>query len=689
MAPSGESLQKDLGTWQLFAIAIAPTLSSGFFLLPGLVYADAGPAIIISYGLAVLLVIPALMCKIELTTAMPKAGGVYYFLDRSLGPWVGTITGMGTWLVMIFKSAFALIGVGAYLGAIWPDLPAALIAAGLAGVFAALNLIGVKESGQFQVYLVVALLLALAWFGGTGAGKIETGYFTNFFREGPNAILATVGAVFISFAGMTKVASVAEEVEDPETTVPRAVFGALATTALIYIGGLTVMIGLLEPGEISGNPAPMATAAERATGGPWGLYVIVGAALLGFLGTANAGIMSGARYPLAMSRDQIMPAVFKQLNTKRVPHASVLLTGGLIAGTILLVDPHRIAKLGGVFKMMVFGLICLAVLVMRESRLGGYDPSYRTPLYPWVPLIGVVAPLWIIGEMGVASILFSAGLIVLSAGWYRWYAAGTVSRSGALHYLFHRWGRHRDPALKAELRDILQEKGPRPDDPIGQVVAAAPVIDVNEAPSVETLTRIVTRALTETPEQREQLAGQFLQAYEDGFEPVSPGVAIPHVRAENLSRPRLAIARVRAGIPSAGEEDNPIYALLVLISPDEAASQHLRILAHLAEQIQEEDFLRRWREGRDEQELKEFFLPEDQFRVLQIQEGTAAAALSGRQLGQIDWPAGVVVGMIRRNGEVIVPDDRTVLRPGDRLTLTGDPKTLGRIEGPWLEARTS
>lgn len=684
MAGTGDELKKDLNVWHLFAIAVAPTLSSGFFLLPGLVYADAGPAIIGSYALAVILVIPALMCKVELTTAMPKAGGVYFFLDRSLGPWVGTISGIGTWLVMTLKTAFALVGVGAYLGVIWPDLPVLAITAGLAAAFALLNLVGVKASGEFQIYLVVALLLALAWFMGGGAFQIESGHFTNFFREGANAMVATAGAVFISFAGMTKVASIAEEVEEPEKAIPRSVFGALATTAVIYIGGMTVMIGVLEPGEIAENPAPVATAAEAATGSRWGLYAVIGAALMGFLGTANAGIMSGSRYPLAMSRDHLMPTFFGRLNEKNVPTISVLVTGAMVAATIVFFEPQKIAKLGGVFKMILFGLMCLAVLVMRESTIDGYDPGYRTPLYPWLPIAGILTPLWIIGEMGLESILFAAGLIVASALWYSWYAEDQVSRQGALYHVFHRWGRYRDRELGAEFREIVQEKGPRETDPIGEVVASARVIDFDEEPDLETLIRIAATKLTDTMEDRRDLENRFLEAYENGFQPVSSGVAIPHVRLEDLHRPRMALIRVRRGIPSAEGADEPVYALLFLISPDDAANQHLRILAYLAEQIQQEDFLEKWQACENEQELKEFFLRENRFLPIRITETGPTSSLAGRRISQLDWPTGVLVGMIQRNGDVLVPNEHTRLQVGDRLTLTGDPGDLNALKARGL-----
>jgi len=104
-------LEKQLGLWDVYALATGATLSSGFFLLPGLAAAGAGPAMPLSYLLGALILLPGLFSLVELATAMPRAGGIYYCLDRSMGPLIGTIGGFGTWIGVVLKCAFALIGM--------------------------------------------------------------------------------------------------------------------------------------------------------------------------------------------------------------------------------------------------------------------------------------------------------------------------------------------------------------------------------------------------------------------------------------------------------------------------------------------------------------------------------------------------------------------------------------------------
>jgi len=142
--PAGSSLKKSLTLYDVYAISTGAMFSSGFFLLPGIAAAETGPSVVLAYFVAGLLILPAMLSLAELSTAMPKSGGTYYFLDRSLGPLAGTAGGLGTWLALVFKSAFALIGMGAYL-VIWVDLPVQPVAIALTVAFTAVNIIGPKS----------------------------------------------------------------------------------------------------------------------------------------------------------------------------------------------------------------------------------------------------------------------------------------------------------------------------------------------------------------------------------------------------------------------------------------------------------------------------------------------------------------------------------------------------------------
>lgn len=673
-------LKKELRLFDVFALATGTTLSAGFFLLPGLAAAEAGPALVLAYLLAVVPLIPAMFSVVELATAMPRAGGVYYFLDRSLGPLVGTIGGLGTWLALMLKVAFALVGMGAYLKLFFPRLPIIPVAVALAVALGTLNLFGAKKSGRFQGLLVVGLLAILGIFLSGGLPEIRPQSFAGFFDPGWSAILSTAGFVYISYVGVTKVASLSEEVKDPERNLPRGIFLAIGTTIVIYGLGTAVMVGVVPIERLAGDLTPVATAAAEFLGG-WGVVLVSVAALLAFTSVANAGTLSASRYPLAMSRDRLMPRPFQRLSRRRTPHLAILTTMGAIVGILVLLDAAKIAKLASAFQLLMFALVCLAVIVMRESRIESYDPGYRSPLYPWMQILGIVSPFVLIFEMGMLSIVFTIGLVAASAAWYISFARPHIRRTGAVFHILRRLADRRlDEGLDRELRQILKEKGLREEDPFDQVVAQAAVLDLDERPEFETLTGSVAHLLAERlPATAEELEEGFLQGTRIGATPVSKGVSLPHLRLFDIEQPEMVVVRSRYGlrvdvtdVHGGHSPDDSIHALFFLVSPEEDPRRHLRILAQIAERVDDDGFMEEWLDARNEQELKEILLRDEHFLSLRLQSGGEGATLIGKALAEMEMPEGVLVALIRRNGHIVVPRGHTVLESGDRLTIVGE-----------------
>lgn len=169
------ALKRELGALGVFAVATGAMISSGLFVLPALVFAEVGPGVFLCYLMASLLLLPALLSKAELMTAMPKAGGTYFFIDRSFGPGLGTVGGIAAWASLAFKSAFALLGVGALASFVWPmslwQIKA--VACGFCVLFAVVNLVGVKHVGRAQVALVAILLgVLIVYSAGASASWI-------------------------------------------------------------------------------------------------------------------------------------------------------------------------------------------------------------------------------------------------------------------------------------------------------------------------------------------------------------------------------------------------------------------------------------------------------------------------------------------------------------------------------------
>jgi amino acid transporter/mannitol/fructose-specific phosphotransferase system IIA component (Ntr-type) len=672
-------LQKQLGLFDVYAVATGTTLSAGFFLLPGLAAEAVGPALVLAYAIAAIPLVPAMFSVAELATAMPRAGGVYYFLDRTLGPMVGTIGGLGTWLALLLKVAFALVGMGAYLGLFFPDIPLTQIAVGLALLLGAINLFSARGAGRLQSVLVVGLLGILAVFVGTGLPQVRPAAFEGFFDAGFDSIVGTAGLVYISYVGVTKIASLSEEVRDPERNIPLGIFLALATALAVYVLGTVVMTGVVPMEELRGDLTPVASAAERTLGHAGAVAVSI-AALLAFTSVANAGILSASRYPLAMSRDRLMPRVFRQLTASKIPWVGIVSTVGAIVATILFLDPTRIAKLASAFQLLMFALVCLAVIVMRESRIESYDPGFRSPLYPWLQIVGIVTPLLLIAEMGGVAIAVSSLFVLAGIVLYWTYGRRRVSRTGALFHVFARLGEKRlDVGLDPELRTILREKGLREDDPFEHMVAEAEVVDLAGSVSFEELVSQVSERLApRVPATREELERGFLEGTRIGATPVTHGVSLPHLRLFDLAAPAMVMVRARSGmevdvtdVHGAHAPAEPIYALFFLVSPEEDPKQHLRILAQIAERVDDDDFMQSWLGARNEQVLKEILLQDELFLSIRLRHGGPGSEWIGRALRELDLPNDVLIALVRRQGRFLVPRGGTVLAEGDRLTILG------------------
>ena len=218
-------LQRDLGLYTIVMISMGAMIGSGIFVLPALGFKKAGPAVIFAYILAGLVVLPAALSKAEMATAMPESGGTYLYIDRAMGPLFGTVAGIGAWFSLVFKSSFALVGLGAYLLLFVNIPPGAItfVALGLAAVLVTLNIVGTEQSGQAQAIVVTVVVFALVAYVVNGAFALETARFQPLVTHGSGGVVTAAAAfVFVSYADVTKIASVAEEVENPGRNLPLA-----------------------------------------------------------------------------------------------------------------------------------------------------------------------------------------------------------------------------------------------------------------------------------------------------------------------------------------------------------------------------------------------------------------------------------------------------------------------------------
>ena len=413
-----QQLERTLGLRHVFAVAAGAMFSSGFFLLPGLAFAEVGPALPLAYLAAGLVALPALLAVAELSTAMPAAGGPYVFVQRALGPVAGVAAGIGIWVVLVLKAAFALEGIGTYL-ALLADLPVTRVAVVAALALTAVNLRGAEESSRLQVVLVAALIGVLGVVIASGLGRTGTALrdgqtFEPLLPAGVGGLLAGVALVFVSYAGLTQSTSLAQETRRPERNLPLGMGLALAVATAVYVVGSAVLVAVLDHGELAAASAPVATGADELLG-RFGVWMVVVAAAAAFVSTGNAGILAGSRYPFALARDGEVWERLGRTSGGGVPRLAVGVTGVAVLASVVVLDVEELAHLASAFVLVVFALLQISVVVLRRRR--SHRPDFRMPLVPVLPVLGVLASSVLLVELGAGPALFCATVLGAGAGW--------------------------------------------------------------------------------------------------------------------------------------------------------------------------------------------------------------------------------------------------------------------------------
>jgi amino acid transporter/mannitol/fructose-specific phosphotransferase system IIA component (Ntr-type) len=606
-------LKKELGLLDIFCIASGAMISSGLFVLPGLAFAKTGPAIILAYILAGILVIPAVLSKAELATAMPKAGGDYFFIDRSFGPGAGALGGFSAWLSLSLKSAFALLGMGAFVILIAPGISymhIKLIAAVLCLCFTILNITSVKLAGKIQVWLVLVLLGLLFLYIVRSLPCVQVERYTPFLTTGFRSIWATAGLVFISYGGLTKVGAVAEEVKNPGKNLPLGMILSVVIIGALYVLVIFVTTGILDPAELAHSFTPISTSA-RISMGRFGLVALSIAAILAFVSTGNAGIMAASRTPMAMGRDKLLPGFFAIVNHRfGTPHYSILFTGGAMICAVLFLNFENLIKVASSLKLLLFMLANLSVISMRESKLRNYQPKFRSPLYPWIQISGIIGYGYLLVQMGTTAVLTVASVIVLGFLWYWFYSRPHVDRESGIIYVIQRLT-SRDLTkglLATELREVLRERDEVVEDRFDHLIHECEILDIEKRLSLDEFFGVVSSSLANRLKMnKSELLDLLLTREKESSTVISPGFAIPHVTIEGTGVFEILVLRCKEGVVFS-DSSPPVHAVFVLIGSKDERNFHLRALAAIAQIAREPNFSKDWLTARGPEGLRDMIL---------------------------------------------------------------------------------
>ncbi len=434
-------LAKDLGLLEALTIGVGTMIGAGIFVLPGPATEVAGPIVALSFVIGGIISIFTAMSASELGTAMPKAGGSYYYVNHALGPLFGSIAGLGNWMGLAFASAFYALGFGSYVVGFLPfpelhlaglTLTDGQMCALLAGVFfVGVNYVGAKETGKLQNVIVITLLGILAVFMAACAWTADAATLVPLAPKGWETVLPATALVFVSFLGFAKITTVAEEIKNPGRNLPLAIIGSVLIVTVLYAVIMLLVNAVLPWQEIANVEGIAVVEVARVVLGPVGMVALTVGGLLATASSANASILASSRINFAMGRDKLVSDWLNAIHERyATPHRSIALTGGLILLFIVVGDVKTLAKAGSVLHLIVYGLLNLALIVMREADVPEYQPDYTVPLYPVVPILGAIASFGLIAFMNGIEILLSLLFVAVAVAWFYVYVRGQTEKQG-------------------------------------------------------------------------------------------------------------------------------------------------------------------------------------------------------------------------------------------------------------------
>ena len=437
-----KKLQRTLSLPGAIAVSVGGMLS-GIFVLPGLAVGITGSSVWLAFLVAALCILPAVLSKSELATAMPKSGGTYVYIERAFGPLFGTIAGIGLWLSLLLKSAFSLVGLSAYLYVLIEVDSGLTKSIALLALLAILllNIFGVKKVEKTQLIIVTISVVSLILIVFLGFNTFDSRLTEPVFLDGNSGFITGVAFLYISYAGVTKIAAVAGEIKNPEKNIPRTMIISLFLITSIYVLVALVLVGNVEASILATDIRPIYTLFQTIGGDYFG-YAAGVIGVITLMSMANSGVLASSRFPFAMSKDKLMPSYLSKISSKFLTPVSAIITTSVIIGlAILYLDVVKIAKLASAFKVLMFIFNELSVIVLRETNAQWYKPSFRSPFYPYVQIFGILSGIVLLSYLGIMPLLSVFGVFVLGIIIFIIYGSktdrsGVISNYGFLSFLF-------------------------------------------------------------------------------------------------------------------------------------------------------------------------------------------------------------------------------------------------------------
>ncbi|MEU0937859.1 MULTISPECIES: amino acid permease [unclassified Embleya] len=433
----GHGLRRELSALDLMVFGVGVVVGTGIFVLTGTAAKDyAGPAVALSFVLAGFVCGLAALCYAEFASTVPVAGSAYTFSYTTLGELPAWIIGWDLILELALGVGVVSIGWSGYLTSLLSqaniDLPQAITAAPgdggkvnlpalllVLGV-ATILVFGVKLSARFNLVMVtikIAIVLLVIF---AGLFFVKTGNYNPFVPDsqppssgndglkaplvqtlfgfepqiyGVMGIFSGAALVFFAYIGFDVVATAAEETRKPQRDMPIGILGSLVICTILYVSVSLVVVGMQRYDMLSSS-APLAEA-FRSVGKGWIATIISIGAVAGLTTVCMILMMGQSRVFFAMSRDGLLPPLFAKVHPRfGTPYMSTMLIAVVVAAIAGFTPIHEIDVMVNIGTLFAFMVVAASVLILRRTR-PELPRAFRVPLVPWLPILSMLATLWL------------------------------------------------------------------------------------------------------------------------------------------------------------------------------------------------------------------------------------------------------------------------------------------------------
>ena len=428
-------LERSLSLIGVIIISLSAMIGSGLFVLPSFAAAIMGPGIWLAFLLSALVVLPGAYSKSELASTMPESGGSYVYLERTFGPILGTISGLGLWASFLLKSAFALIGFSAYMYTVTTyfdvTVNALTVTMSALVLITILNIFGIKKVKSFQTpilafttLLLVIICIFQLFDGNTDFSRPIDSAF-DISKNDPMLLAEAAALVFVAYAGIIKVGAIGGEVKNPQKNLPHGILLSLLLVTILYCAVTFVMMAsvdgtwwLTEGGEVREDPVFAFVDAVASTKVGLAMATL---AVLTMISGALSGVLAASRFLFAIARDNLLPQPLEDINIKfETPHWAIIITSVAMAICILTLPVKDVAKLASGFQIMVLIALNFSVIILRNANFehDWYHPKFKSPLYPWMQIFGIISGGILVFVMGEKAILGGLAAVVIGVATY-------------------------------------------------------------------------------------------------------------------------------------------------------------------------------------------------------------------------------------------------------------------------------